>query len=32
MELYMDANYAGSITDRQSTSRYRMSLGGNLII
>ncbi|RDX89226.1 hypothetical protein CR513_29072, partial [Mucuna pruriens] len=31
MEIYTDANYAGSVVDRRSTSRYCMFLGGNLV-
>ena len=31
MEVYTDADYAGSITDRRSTSGYCMFLGGNLV-
>ncbi|XP_057720233.1 uncharacterized mitochondrial protein AtMg00810-like [Arachis stenosperma] len=31
MKVYTDANYAGSIIDRRSTSGYCMFLGGNLV-
>ena len=31
MEVYTDANYAGSATDRRFTSGYCIFLGGNLI-
>nr|KYP52093.1 hypothetical protein KK1_026003 [Cajanus cajan] len=31
MKIYTNANYASSITDRKSTSRYCMFLGDNLI-
>jgi len=31
MEVYTDADYAGSIIDRKSTSEYSMFLGGNLV-
>jgi len=31
MEVYTDADYAGSAIDRKSTSRYCMFLGGNLV-
>jgi len=31
MEVYTDADYAGSIIDRKSTSGYCMFLGGNLV-
>ncbi|RDY05095.1 Copia protein, partial [Mucuna pruriens] len=31
MEIYTDADYAGSVVDRRSTSRYCMFLGGNLV-
>lgn len=31
MEVYTDADYAGSIVDRRSTIGYCMFLGGNLV-
>jgi len=31
MTVYTDANYAGSIVDRRSTTGYCMFLGGNLV-
>ncbi|RDY02144.1 hypothetical protein CR513_14444, partial [Mucuna pruriens] len=31
MEIYTDVDYAGSVVDRRSTSRYCMFLGGNLV-
>lgn len=31
LEVYIDANYAGSPIDRRSTSGYSTSLGGNLV-
>ena len=31
MEVYTDADYAGSIVDRRSTTGYCMFLGGNLV-
>ena len=31
VEAYMDADYAGSLMDRRSTSGYCTFLGGNLI-
>ncbi|RDX73133.1 putative mitochondrial protein, partial [Mucuna pruriens] len=31
MKIYTDANYAGSVVDRRSTSGYSMFLGGNLV-
>ncbi|RDX96694.1 hypothetical protein CR513_20602, partial [Mucuna pruriens] len=31
MEIYTDADYAGSVVDRRSTSGYCMFLGGNLV-
>lgn len=31
MEIYTDANYTGSITNRRSTSKYCMFLGGKLV-
>jgi hypothetical protein len=31
MEVYTDADYAGSVSDRRSTTRYCMFLGGNLV-
>jgi len=31
LEVYIDANYAGSIIDRKSTSGYYIFLGGNLV-
>ncbi|RDX68742.1 Copia protein, partial [Mucuna pruriens] len=31
MEIYTDADYAGSVVDRRSTFKYCMSLGGNLV-
>ena len=31
MKVYTDANYAGSIVDRRSTTGYCMFLGGNLV-
>ena len=32
MEVYTDADWAGSITDRKSTSSYCTFIGGNLVI
>ena len=32
IEVYTDADYTGSITDRRSTSGYCTFLGGNLVI
>jgi len=31
IEVYTDTNYAGSVTNRKSTARYYMFLGGNLV-
>ena len=31
MEIYINADYAGSFVDRRSTSGYCMFLGGNLV-
>ncbi|RDX62923.1 Copia protein, partial [Mucuna pruriens] len=31
VEIYIDANYAGSIMDRRNTFEYSMFLGGNLV-
>ncbi|RDX98017.1 hypothetical protein CR513_19133, partial [Mucuna pruriens] len=31
IEIYTDADYAGLVVDRRSTSRYCMFLGGNLV-
>jgi len=31
MKVYTDADYAGSIVDRRSTTGYCMFLGGNLV-
>jgi len=31
MKVYVDADYAGSIVDRRSTTGYCMFLGGNLV-
>ncbi|RDX73807.1 putative mitochondrial protein, partial [Mucuna pruriens] len=31
MEIYTDADYAGSVVDRRSTLGYCMFLGGNLV-
>ena len=31
LEVYIDADFAGSIVDRRSTSSYCTFLGGNLI-
>ena len=31
LEAYTDANYAGSLDDRRSTSEYNTLLGGNLV-
>ena len=31
MEVYTDADYVGSVTDRRSTSGYCMFLGENLV-
>ncbi|RDX97511.1 putative mitochondrial protein, partial [Mucuna pruriens] len=31
MEIYTDADYAGSVMDRRSTSGYCMFLEGNLV-
>jgi len=31
MKIYTDVDYAGSIVDRRSTTRYCMFLGGNLV-
>jgi len=31
MKVYIDADYAGSIVDRRSTTCYCMLLGGNLV-
>ncbi|RDX97989.1 hypothetical protein CR513_19160, partial [Mucuna pruriens] len=31
MEIYTNADYAGSVVDRRSTSRYCMFMGGNLV-
>src|ERR1044072_9124443 len=31
MEVYTDADYAGSIVDRRSTTGYCMFFGGNLV-
>ena len=31
MKVYTDADYAGSIVNRRSTTRYCMFLGGNLV-
>jgi len=31
MEVYIDANYAGFVTNRRSISTYCMFLGGNLV-
>ena len=31
VEIYTDADWAGSITDRRSTSKYCSFVGGNLV-
>lgn len=31
IEIYMDANYVGSLVNRRSTSGYYTFLGGNLV-
>ena len=31
VEAYIDADYAGSLTDRRSTTGYRTLIGGNLV-
>lgn len=31
VEVYIDADWAGSITDRRSTPRYCSLVGGNLV-
>jgi len=31
MEMYIDADYAGFVTNRRCISRYSIFLGGNLV-